>query len=166
MAPIFSPGPGVALGPARRPERSSTRIVRLAKSLTNELRAAGLPGQVVALITHIVVSAVDPAFQDPSKPIGSVYTQEAERLRRVEGWPIAEDAGRGCRRVVPSPRLEALQAQGQFSPGSKGPKREAALQFVRSGGRAALITSVAWLLEPVRGVSGTRLVADEDLVVA
>jgi carbamate kinase len=166
MGPIFSPAPRVAPGPARRPERSSTRIVRLAKSLTNGLRAAGLPGQVVALITHVVVSAVDPAFQDPSKPISSGYTQEAERLRRVEGWPIAEDAGHGWRRVVPSPRPESLQAQGQFPPGSMGAKLEAALQFVRSGGRAALITSVDWLLEAVRGGSGTRLVADEDRVVA
>lgn len=73
---------------------------------------------------------------------------------------------RGGRRVVPSPRPESLQAQGQFPPGSMGAKLEAALRFVRSGGRAALITSVAWLLEAVRGVSGTRIVADEDRVVA
>jgi carbamate kinase len=47
-----------------------------------------------------------------------------------------------------------------------GAKREAALRFVRSGGRAALLTSVAWLFETVRGASGTRIVADEDRVVA
>ena len=61
---------------------------------------------------------------------------------------------------------ESLRARGQFPPGSMGPRLEAALRFVRSGGRAALITSVAWLLEAVRGVSGTRIVADEDRVVA
>jgi carbamate kinase len=58
------------------------------------------------------VSANDPAFAQPSKPIGSFYTQdEAERLRRVEGWSVAEDAGRGWRRVVASPEpVEVVEA--------------------------------------------------------
>ena len=230
----------------------------LANSLTNELRAARLPAHVAAVITHVVVSSNDPAFQAPSKPIGSFYTQEeAERLRRSEGWSVVEDSGRGWRRVVPSPRplrilelasiaalvregtvvvagggggipvvehedgrftgveavvdkdfasallasalgadllvmttgvpqvaidfgtprqrfvdrltvseTEALLAEGQFPPGSMGPKVEAALQFLHAGGHEALITSVDHLAEAVRRGSGTRLVPDRTKAAA
>lgn len=77
----------------------------LANSLGNELRAAGLPARVVALVTHVEVSAQDPAFAAPTKPIGVFYSEEeAKRLQRSEGWTMVEDSGRGWRRVVPSPR--------------------------------------------------------------
>lgn len=224
----------------------------LASSLINELRAAGLPSRVAALITHVEVSPNDPAFQTPSKPIGTFYTEEqAQRMRRTEGWTIVEDAGRGWRRVVPSPlpitilelgaitalaqegyaviagggggiplvaaadgsfegveavidkdftsvllasaldvdmlmmttavaqlaldfgtpsqrpleRLTMDEAErhleaGQFPPGSMGPKVEAILQFLRAGGRGALITSPDLLVEALRGRTGTRFVPE------
>jgi carbamate kinase len=71
--------------------------------LEQELRNA-LPGrEVVALLTQVVVDADDPAFRDPSKPIGPVYTPgEGERLARERGWSTACDGG-GRRRVVASP---------------------------------------------------------------
>lgn len=76
----------------------------LAASLQSELRASGMPQQVVAMITHTVVSQDDPAFSAPTKPIGSFYDREtAERLARDNGWTIVEDSGRGWRRLVPSP---------------------------------------------------------------
>ena len=60
------------------------------------------------LLTQIEVDARDPAFQDPSKPIGPVYTQtEADRLARERGWNIARD-GEHYRRVVPSPRPQRI----------------------------------------------------------
>ena len=59
---------------------------------------------VVSLVTQMVVEKGDPAFQNPTKPIGQFYTaEEAETLRREKGFTMKEDAGRGYRRVVPSP---------------------------------------------------------------
>src|SRR5919108_682689 len=69
-----------------------------------ELRpVAGRPVAVVA--THVLVAEEDPAFGAPTKPIGPFYdAREAEELERDRGWSLREDAGRGWRRVVPSPR--------------------------------------------------------------
>jgi len=76
----------------------------LGQALLNELAARGLPDRVACVLTHTVVAADDPAFRDPSKPIGPYYTEvEAERKRRQQGWSVVEDSGRGYRRVVPSP---------------------------------------------------------------
>ena len=59
---------------------------------------------VVTLVTQLVVEPTDPAFQKPTKPIGPFYTQEeAQTLATSRGWAMREDAGRGWRRVVPSP---------------------------------------------------------------
>ena len=59
---------------------------------------------VVSLTTQVVVDRRDPAFQTPTKPIGAFYTEEeARRLEREKGYTMKEDAGRGWRRVVPSP---------------------------------------------------------------
>jgi len=72
--------------------------------LSNELRAAGLERPVVTVVTQVLVDRADPAFQSPSKPIGS-FMDEALALkhRREDGWDVKEDAGRGWRRVVASP---------------------------------------------------------------
>lgn len=226
----------------------------LGNALLNEWRAGHLPGRVSALITHTAVSRSDPAFESPSKPIGSFYTaDEARDLERSEGWSMVEDSGRGWRRVVPSPRplrvleleavaallrddftviagggggipvveeddgsfrgveavvdkdfasalmastldvdllvittgvqqvaidfgtprqrfidrmgvseLEQHLADGQFPPGSMGPKIEAALQFLRAGGREVLITSADRLGHAFAGRTGTRLLSDEE----
>jgi carbamate kinase len=57
-----------------------------------------------ALVTHVVVAEDDPAFRRPTKPIGPTYEQEeAQRLEEERGWRVAEDPGRGLRRVVASP---------------------------------------------------------------
>lgn len=72
--------------------------------LGNELRRCGIRKRVVTVVTQAVVAEDDPAFQRPTKPIGNFYaTTEAERLQRDRGWQMVEDAGRGWRRVVPSP---------------------------------------------------------------
>jgi carbamate kinase len=61
-------------------------------------------------LSQVVVDKNDPAFQNPSKPIGPFYTEaEAEQLRREKGWHIIQDAGRGYRRVVASPMPVSLQ---------------------------------------------------------
>ncbi|HOX46380.1 MAG TPA: carbamate kinase [Myxococcota bacterium] len=72
--------------------------------LANELRAAGLVRPVVTVVTQVLVDRDDPAFQKPSKPIGS-FMDEAQALKHKakDGWDVREDAGRGWRRVVASP---------------------------------------------------------------
>ncbi len=77
-----------------------------------ETELAGAAGRVVAcLITHVHVDADDEAFTRPTKPIGPFYSEEqAQTLERERGWQLVEDAGRGYRRVVPSPRpLEIVE---------------------------------------------------------
>jgi carbamate kinase len=65
--------------------------------------AAGRP--VAVVVTRVEVDREDPAFKNPTKPVGPFYdSQRAELLRDERGWTVREDAGRGWRRVVPSPR--------------------------------------------------------------
>ena len=76
----------------------------LQQNLVNEFRQRGMDRSVVTVVTQVEVDANDPAFANPSKPIGS-FLDEAEALRRrdTEGWDVREDSGRGWRRVVASP---------------------------------------------------------------
>ncbi len=72
--------------------------------LDNALRAAGVRRQVVAVVTRTVVEFDDPAFLRPAKPVGSSYDEaEARRRMATDGWAMKHEAGRGWRRVVPSP---------------------------------------------------------------
>ena len=222
----------------------------LQQVLGNELRKRGLQRTVVSVVTQSVVDRNDPAFANPTKPIGPFYSkEEAGELSREKGWKMREDAGRGYRRVVPSPRpleivewdaIRALVAQGfvvigaggggipvarengglagieavidkdraaavlagqlnaerliilttvaqvfldfgkesqkgigritarearahlsagQFPPGSMGPKMEAAIEFVESGGDEAIITSPEELFGAMEGRTGTHIVS-------
>jgi len=75
------------------------------QSLNNEFKQRGTAKSVVTVVTQVVVDASDPAFQHPSKPVGPFYTKgEAAKLERELGWVLREDAGRGFRRLVSSPR--------------------------------------------------------------
>lgn len=75
------------------------------QSLKNALKERNLNAQVVTLLTQTEVNAEDSAFQNPTKPIGVFFTKdEAEKISKAKGWKMVEDAGRGYRRVVPSPR--------------------------------------------------------------
>jgi carbamate kinase len=76
----------------------------LQNALQNELKSRGLKKSVVTLVTQVVVDKNDPAFQNPTKPIGSFYTKEEADLMVSKGLAFKEDAGRGYRRVVPSPK--------------------------------------------------------------
>jgi carbamate kinase len=81
--------------------------------LGNLLRARGIRRDVASVITQIVVDADDPAFRSATKPIGPFYTKaQATRMAREHGWNVVDDAGRGWRRVVPSPRpVRVVEAQ-------------------------------------------------------
>jgi carbamate kinase len=220
------------------------------QALQNRLRAMKIDKDVFTIITQVVVSAGDPAFENPTKPIGPYYKKdEAEAVALEKGWTVIEDAGRGYRRVVPSPRpvaiveyraieraidtgaiviavggggvpvvekesgvlrgVEAvidkdrassvlamqLKAQvliiltevekvalnfgkpdqkdldiitvkearahldeGQFPPGSMGPKIEAAIQFLEAGGEQVVITKPELLSEALGGTRCTRII--------
>jgi carbamate kinase len=212
------------------------------------LQQAGLKTPVVSLVTQVLVDREDPAFLNPTKPIGPFYARDvAERHRELSGWTIVEDPGRGYRRVVPSPEpkeiieLEAIRAcverglvviaaggggvpvfndhdpangveavidkdhtsailasqlgadifaiatdvekvcldygkpterplpdltrddarrylaEGQFPPGSMGPKVAAAVVFLDRCGNDAVITDPAHLVDAVGGNAGTRV---------
>jgi carbamate kinase len=89
----------------------------LQQTLQNELHRRGITKPVATVVTQVLVDKNDPAFQNPSKPIGSFMDQvEAKRRETEMGWSVVEDAGRGWRRVVASPlpkevvELEAVQA--------------------------------------------------------
>jgi len=76
----------------------------LQQALQNELFHRGIKKNVATIITQVLVDTKDPAFAAPSKPIGGFMdAAEAERRRVELGWTVVEDAGRGWRRVVPSP---------------------------------------------------------------
>lgn len=221
------------------------------QSLRNELEARGLDARVVAIVSQVIVSRNDPAFKNPTKPIGPFYTkEEADGLAREKGWAMKNDADRGHRRVVPSPKpLEIIEADvisrllaagtvviaaggggipvvreggrlvgveavidkdraaavlaknagaqrliiltsveevyvgfggpeqkplrkvslseikrlheaGEFPAGSMGPKIEAAIDFIESGGREVIISHARKLLEACKGKAGTHIIPD------
>ncbi len=77
----------------------------IVEAVENQLIAQRINRQCVAIVTQVVVDPKDRAFQNPTKPVGPFYTSEvAEKLAREKGWKMKEDAGRGYRRVVPSPQ--------------------------------------------------------------
>ena len=76
----------------------------LQNALQNELKAQGVKRNVATVVTQVVVDKNDPLFQNPSKPVGTFYSkEEVEVVAKEKGWTMKEDAGRGYRRVVPSP---------------------------------------------------------------
>ncbi len=85
----------------------------IGNSLANELGRLGLADRVACIVTQTVVDPADPAFQHPTKPIGPAYTAaDAEHHQREAGWTMVEDAGRGYRRVVASPRPQRIVEAG------------------------------------------------------
>jgi carbamate kinase len=221
----------------------------LQTAIRNRLDSVGIGGEVSTILTEVEVDPNDPAFKRPTKPIGPFFTRyRAEALERDLGWTMREDAGRGWRHVVPSPRplrilniatirymlsgadvviaaggggipvvrgrdnqwrgveavidkdyasallaselhadlyivltgvakvaldfgkpaqrfvdrlsIEEAQrhlSEGQFPPGSMGPKIEAAIQFARASGKSVLITDVDHLRDALEGREGTLI---------
>lgn len=76
----------------------------LQQTLQNELRNRGIVKPVATIVTQVCVDVEDPAFKNPTKPIGGFMDEEEAKKRELDlGWNVVEDAGRGWRRVVPSP---------------------------------------------------------------
>ena len=76
----------------------------LQNAIQNELKLRGINKSVATVVTQVVVDKNDPAFQNPTKPVGSFYTKEEAEIMTAKGFTFKEDAGRGYRRVVPSPK--------------------------------------------------------------
>lgn len=77
----------------------------LQNAIGNELAARGMKKDVATIVTQVLVDENDPAFQNPTKPVGAFYDKEtAERIAKEKGYTMVEDAGRGYRQVVPSPK--------------------------------------------------------------
>lgn len=81
----------------------------LQQALDNALRRRGINRTIMTVVTQVLVDSHDPAFQNPNKPIGGFMTETDARRYEAEGWQVMEDAGRGWRRVVASPKPLAVQ---------------------------------------------------------
>lgn len=226
----------------------------LLQALENALRDANNERHVACLLTQVEVDPDDPAFDNPSKPVGAFYSEEdAKKIQAELGWEMREDSGRGWRHVVPSPRpkhvcdislvqvlarrgtvviagggggipvirkqkgvrhgvravidkdltsahmanvlgiptlmiltsvshvsinfgskhQEALHTvslrevkkfhkEGQFPPGSMGPKIEATIRFLEGGGEKVIIAHLEDAMGALRGQTGTHISADRD----
>lgn len=78
---------------------------QIGQTLANELKRQGIQKPIATVVTQVLVDNRDPAFANPTKPIGSFYTEEEAQKHKAEsGWTLKEDAGRGWRRVVASPK--------------------------------------------------------------
>ncbi|MGD9138897.1 MAG: carbamate kinase, partial [Desulfobacterales bacterium] len=85
---------------------------QIQQSLNNELVARNLKGQSLTVVTQVIVDKNDPGFKNPAKPVGEFYdAEQMDNIRRdYPDWSLVEDAGRGFRRVVPSPEpLEVVE---------------------------------------------------------
>ena len=223
---------------------------QVGQTLANELRRQNLHKPIATVVTQVLVDKADPAFGNPTKPIGPFYSEEDARKHQAEdGWVLKEDAGRGWRRVVASPKplriieeetirlllendviviavggggvpvveneqgelegsaavidkdfascllaknlkadlfiistgvdkvavdfkkptqreldtltvaeAERYFAEGQFPAGSMGPKIQAAIEFLKSGGGKVIITQPHLLAEAIAGRNGTHIV--------
>lgn len=121
--------------------------------LRAELAQVGLRRPVATVVTQVVVNPGDPAFEQPSKPIGPFYTEgRARALMAERGWAMREDAGRGWRRVVPSPEpgriveLETIKALV-----------DAGAIIIAAGGGGVPV------IEGRRGLVGVEAVIDKDM---
>lgn len=83
------------------------------KALQEELSKNKISKNATTIITQVEVSKEDPAFQNPTKPIGPFYSEnEAQKVAKEKGYTVKEDSGRGWRRVVPSPKpIHILEAE-------------------------------------------------------
>ena len=85
----------------------------LEKALSNELQRNGTERDLMSVLTQVEVDAEDPAFRNPTKPIGPFYTAyRAKHLMEVERWAMVEDSGRGYRKVVASPKPKRILSVG------------------------------------------------------
>lgn len=121
----------------------------LAQAIGDELEEQGLGRSVAAIVTQVVVSRSDPAWRNPSKPIGPYYTpEEAERLANQRGWVMKPDPRGGYRRVVPSPRPQRIVEEQLI----QGLLREARVVIAAGGGGVPVVETGLGQLRGVEAV--------------
>ena len=130
----------------------------LQQALQNEFAARGAPRTVASIVTQVIVDPADPAFQEPTKPVGAVFESEQEViLRRAKGWKMAQDPRGGWRRVVSSPRpLEIVET-------------DVIKRILAAGDRHVLIAAGGGGVPVVRKLHayhGVEAVVDKDLASA
>ena len=124
----------------------------LAMALLNELAVRGHRDRVAYVLTHTVVDPADPAFANPTKPIGPFYTaSQAATKRKCNGWQTVEDSGRGYRRVVPSPKPLRIVESAQIRT-----LVDAGYVVIAVGGGGIPV------VETTRGYEGVEAVIDKD----
>jgi carbamate kinase len=124
--------------------------------IEQELRSRLPDRDVVTLLTQVEVDGADPAFLNPTKPIGPVYTRgDAERLASERGWHVAAD-GTGWRRVVPSPEPHRILELGAI----RTLVEAGALVVCAGGGGVPVVVT------PGGGIRGVEAVIDKDLATA
>ena len=125
----------------------------LQQALREELERRGSAIPVQTLLTQVQVDREDPAFSAPSKPVGPFYErEEAERLAQEKGYTMREDAGRGWRRVVPSPRPQGIVELDTIKK-----LWESAIPIACGGGGIPVAET------PSGGLEGVAAVIDKDL---
>lgn len=126
------------------------------QSLKNELERRGISRPVVSLISQVIVSKNDDAFIKPTKPIGPFYAREkALELEREKGWRMRDDAERGYRRVVPSPKPRAIVEVDVISR-----LLEVGVVVIAVGGGGIPV------IEEEKGLVGVEAVIDKDRAAA
>ncbi len=114
------------------------------QSLDNEFTRRNLYRRAITIVTQVLVDKHDPAFQHPSKPIGGFMTAEEAKKFEAMGWKVIEDAGRGYRRVIASPRpLEIIEVNA-----IKSSVNEGWIVIAVGGGGIPVIRNEEGLLEP------------------
>jgi carbamate kinase len=127
---------------------------QLERALRNELRRHRLARSPAAVVTLVLVDRDDPAFRHPTKPIGAFLSKErAEEHRQKDGWDVAEDAGRGWRRVVASPTPKAI-----LDLDAVRSLLDAGFVVVAAGGGG-----IAVIEDPNGDIYGASAVVDKDL---
>lgn len=93
----------------------------ISQALENRMKERGIHRVIAPILTQVLVDADDPGFQNPTKPVGPFYNEEDARFLEAGGYIMAEDSGRGYRRVVPSPQpIEILQKEAIKSLANNG----------------------------------------------
>lgn len=130
----------------------------LQQALIDEFRNQGMPNTAATLVTQMLVDKDDPAFQNPSKPIGPFYATEEAAVRAAEArhFVVKEDAGRGWRRVVPSPKpkqvIEASAVETLLAGG---------VTVITAGGGGVPV-----VMTDDKGLNGIEAVIDKDFSAA
>ncbi|MHA1953238.1 MAG: carbamate kinase [Candidatus Heimdallarchaeaceae archaeon] len=128
----------------------------LQQNIQNELKKRGIDKPVATVVTQVRVDPNDPAFQTPTKPIGSfMEADEADQRKAELGWNVVEDSGRGWRRVVPSPlpvEIMELEAVKKLI--------EAGIVTITVGGGGIPV------VQTEEGIKGTAAVIDKDFASA